>query len=244
MEKDFIKQFNESIQIPMIFLAIIWIIKASEELLGIQLSFMGVHPRNIDGILGIVTSPLVHGDWKHLISNSLPIFALVTILFLFYKKVAMRSLILIYVGTGLFVWLFAREYSHNELTGATRQVWHIGASGVVYGLISFLFFTGIFRRNLKSIVIALIILVAYGGSFLGILPNQEGVSWESHLIGGFVGIFVAFLYRNEVEETEEKVIVLEEEEGAHYFNRDVFELTKRERESRDRDNDWTSNQTW
>jgi len=95
--------------------------------------------------------------------------------------VGMTSFFMIYIITGFSVWLFG------------RSVYHIGASGVVYGLISFIFWSGVFRRNLKSIVLALIVIILYSGYLGGIVPNKEGISWESHLLGGIVGIVVASL---------------------------------------------------
>ena len=108
----------------------------------------------------------------------------------------------------------------------------MGASGVVYGLVSFLFWTGIFRRNLKSIILSLAILVMYGGYFHGIVPTKEGVSWESHLFGGLVGIFTAYLFKNvrEDDETERPDPWADERGKEEYFlPRDTFEMTKQER---------------
>jgi membrane associated rhomboid family serine protease len=111
-----------------------------------------------------------------------------------------------------------------------RPVYHIGASGVVYGLIAFIFWTGIFRRNIKSVILALIMLFMYSPMFAGILPNQPGVSWESHLLGGIAGILVAWLFKNEIEQDEEPVESQLEDSGTEYFfNRDVFEKTLSER---------------
>jgi hypothetical protein len=139
----------------------------------------------------------------------------------FYRKVALPSYIVIQLFTGFAVWIFA------------RPSYHIGASGVVYGLVSFVFWSGVFRRNIKSIVLALIIVVMYSGYFYGILPNKEGVSWESHLFGGIVGIFTAFLFKNIQEEDEKEVVysweLEEEEEGGYFLPRDIFEKTKEER---------------
>jgi len=138
----------------------------------------------------------------------------------FYRKVAFSSIFLIYLLTGIGVWAFGRAH-----------VFHIGASGVVYGLVSFVFWTGIFRRNLKSVVLALMVTILYSGYFLGILPNQEGISWESHLIGGIVGILVAFLFKNsiEIDEHKEDPWLNEDEKPDYFLPRDIFEKTKEER---------------
>ena len=138
----------------------------------------------------------------------------------FYKRVAIPTIFIITIFTGFTVWLFARES------------YHVGASGVVYGLVSFLFWTGVFRRNLKSIVLSLVVLTVYGGYFHGIVPSKEGVSFESHLFGALVGIFTAFLFKNtkELDEAEEESPWEEaDEERQYYFPRDLFEKTKMQR---------------
>ena len=145
---------------------------------------------------------------------------------------------MIYLLTGLSVWLFG------------RSVFHIGLSGVVYGLVSFVFWNGIFRRNIKSIILALIVTFLYSGFFMGILPNQEGISWESHLLGGLIGIFTSFWYKDEIEKDEQKVVPSWErepqKEETFFLNRDIFEKTKEERlkEKDDDFSDWFSSGTW
>jgi membrane associated rhomboid family serine protease len=103
--------------------------------------------------------------------------------------------------------------------------YHIGASGVVYGMVSLVFWTGIFRRNMKSVVLALIMLVLYAGYFAGIVPGKEGISWESHLLGAVAGILMAWVYKKDIEVDEIPEIIAEEEEEEKEFflPRDVFE---------------------
>ena len=141
------------------------------------------------------------------------------ILFWFYPKIAFKSFVWIYFMSGLGVWIFAAPYTY-----------HIGASGIVYGMVSLVFWSGIFRRNIKSIVLALIILVLYAGYFGGIVPGQVGISWESHLLGGIAGILIAWLYRGDIEEDEIPVAVEEdeEEEKEYFLPRDIFEVKREE----------------
>ncbi|MGB5849684.1 MAG: rhomboid family intramembrane serine protease [Ignavibacteriaceae bacterium] len=160
-----------------------WIIYLITLALNLDLSRMGILPRDMIGILGIISGPIVHANFSHLLSNTMPLLILGWTIFFFYSKVSYKSFLVIYVLTGLFVWLFA------------RQVYHIGASGIVYGFASFLFFSGIFRRDNKSIAIALIVTFLYGGIVWGVLPGQKGISWESHLFGGIAGIITAFIFR-------------------------------------------------
>jgi len=160
-----------------------WMVYLISLSLNLDLSRMGILPRDMIGILGIISGPVVHANFSHLLSNTMPLLILGWAIFFFYPKVSYKSFIVIYVLTGLFVWLFA------------RQVYHIGASGIVYGFVSFLFFSGIFRRDNKSIAIALIVTFLYGGIVWGVLPGQKGISWESHLFGGIAGIITAFIFR-------------------------------------------------
>ena len=163
-----------------------WIVEISEQVLGVSFSRLGVLPRSPNGVAGIFLSPFLHGEWKHIVSNSLPFFVLSSILFLAYRNMSYVVFISIYVLTGLFVWLLAR--------GGT---YHIGASGLVYGLFGFIFFSGIFRMDLKSIGISLIVAFFYGGMVYGVFPGQPGISWESHLLGAVAGAGLAYAFRNE-----------------------------------------------
>lgn len=173
----------------------------------------------MEGLPAILTAPLIHGSFEHLFYNSVSFLILSAILFWFYPKIAIKSFVLIYLLSGLGVWIFAAPYTY-----------HIGASGIVYGMVSLLFWSGIFRRNIKSIVLALIILVLYAGYFGGIVPGKEGISWESHLLGAIAGILLAWAYKSNVEEDEIIVVVddEEEEEKNYFLPRDVFEEKKRE----------------
>lgn len=217
---NFSRQFRESLNFPLVFLGIMWAIHLLKTVLDVNLVQFGVYPRVPQGLKGILFSPLIHSDWHHLISNSVPFLVLSVMIFFFYSRVAVRSFILIYVLTGLAVWLFG------------RRVFHIGASGVVYGLLAFVFWTGIFRRSLKSIVLALIVTFLYSGYFMGVLPNQEGISWESHLLGALSGVFTAFWYKNEIEADELPEPPSWEEEEAdppkYFLDRNVFDRKKGE----------------
>lgn len=218
-----------SIRLPLRFVALLWVIHAVQVMLGIDLGYLGLYPREIFGLRGIVTAPLLHGDWGHLLSNSVPLLMMGIMILFFYRRVAMGAFTMIYLLTGILVWIFG------------RPVFHIGASGLVYGFVAFVFWSGIFRRNLKSIVLSLIVVFYYGSMFLGILPGQEGISWESHLLGAVAGIIAAFWYKNTIEEDERPRTYSWEEhpqelEQEYFLDRDVFEKTKQERlrESRSR----------
>ena len=169
---------------PLLFPIAMWVVYLLALILNEDFSRLGLLPRNLIGLLGIITSPLIHADFSHLISNTIPLVILGWILFSFYPKVAVVLFFFIYLITGLFVWIFA------------RPVYHIGASGVVYGFVSFLFFSGIFRRDNTSIALALVITFLYGGLVWGMIPGWKGISWESHLFGAVTGLIAAYLFRN------------------------------------------------
>lgn len=213
-----------SVKFSLGFIVVIWCVHLFQFVSTIDLGFLGVRPRVLYGLRGILFSPLIHGDFQHLISNSAPMIVLMTMIKFFYPRVAWRSFIMVYVLSGLAVWLLA------------RPVFHIGASGVVYGLVSFVFWSGIFRRNIKSVVLALIVTFLYSGILAGVVPGQEGISWESHLLGGFVGIFVAYWYKEEIEKDEKPQPLpdwkLQEEnplDRPFFLDKDVFNKTKEQR---------------
>lgn len=147
-----------------------------------KLPFM-VIPGDTRGLLGILTSPLFHDGKFHLSMNSGPFFMFMLGLFYFYRKVAVRALIGMWVTTGIWVWILAP----HEPT--------LGVSGVLYGLGAFLFFSGVFRRDYRSVVIALVVAVIYGSMIQGLFPGERGVSWESHLFGAIAGMAMAFYFR-------------------------------------------------
>lgn len=203
---------------PIAFVLLIWVIHFMQIILGTSLVKLGIFPGTLDGLPGILTSPLIHGSWDHLFYNSISFLILGSIIFWFYPRIALRSFMLLYVISGLGVWAFAQSNSY-----------HIGASGLVYGMVSLVFWNGVFRRNLKSTVLALIILILYAGYFGGIVPGKEGISWESHLLGALAGIGLAWVYKNDVEEDEIPEPPMEEEEKEFFLRRDTFQVTLAER---------------
>lgn len=177
------KKFIDSILYPVLFVILIWLIKIIEFLFGFDLTMLGLFPRSITGLIGIITFPLIHSNLDHLMSNTLPFLLLGTGIFYFYPNCSKKVITIIYIFTGIFVWLFA------------RPAFHIGASGLIYGFASFLFFSGIIRRDTRSITLSLLVTFLYGGLIWGVLPLDNHVSWEGHLFGGMVGLISAFIFR-------------------------------------------------
>lgn len=182
MEK---KIFRYSLFVPIIFLLIIWLIKLAEVTFDTSFYELGMYPRNIKGITGILFSPLLHGSFKHLIGNSSTFLVLGTALFFFYRNLAMRIFLLNYFMSGIFLWLGGRE------------VWHIGSSGIIYGLTAFLLLSGILRNDVRLLTISLIVTFLYGSFFWGLFPTEDGISWDGHLMGALSGSMLALVYHRQ-----------------------------------------------
>lgn len=191
-------KFREGAIYSIGIVAFLWIIKLAELQSGTDLSYLGILPRTLKGSVGIFTSAFVHGDFKHLISNSFPLLILLCGVVYFYNGIAKRVILLIYALTGIAVWVLARD------------AYHIGASGVVYGLVSFLFFIGLLRRDAGSIAISMTVIFLYSGMLYGLFPNNPEVSYESHIIGSIAGAVTAFVFRRIALKKAEPVLILEE----------------------------------
>jgi membrane associated rhomboid family serine protease len=187
----------KSVLLPMLFVAALWLVKAAEVGFGIRLDEWGVFPRTLPGLKGIITSPFIHGDWQHLFSNSVPMIVLGTLLIYFYEEMWLRAFLWIYLLSGFWLWLSGRE------------AYHIGASGIVYGLSAFLFFSGIIRRHTGLMAVSLVVVFLYGGLVWGIFPLFVKMSWEAHLSGLMAGTLMAFYFRK--EGTQRKVYEWDDE---------------------------------
>ena len=179
--------FRNSVLIAAAFTLLLWIIKAVEWSFGLNFAPYGIFPRTLRGLTGILAGPLIHGDLFHLLSNTMPLLMLGAGLFYFYRRVAAEVSVWIYLFSGFWVWLLGRE------------AYHIGVSGIIYGLAAFLLFGGIFQRNRRLMAVSLAVLFLYGGLAYGLMPSREDprISWESHLLGALVGFVLAVYFRKE-----------------------------------------------
>jgi len=197
----FRKKLLLSLFIPGLIVFFMWLVKSVELLFGADLSHLGIYPLEVKGLPGIFLSPLIHDDFKHLISNSIPLIVLGTGIFYFYSDVAVKVVLWIYFLTGLFVWFVGRE------------AWHIGASGLVYGFASFLFFSGIIRKYFRLIALSLLVVFLYGSMIWGMFPDfYVNVSWEGHSMGFVSGILLAIWFRNDGPQPPVYEWMTEEEE--------------------------------
>tara|TARA_X000000950_G_scaffold70748_1_gene87782 strand:- start:3533 stop:4159 length:627 start_codon:yes stop_codon:yes gene_type:complete len=202
----------KSLKFSAIILIIIWSVKIFEIIFDYDFTEYGVLPRNFNGLIGILFSPLIHSDVNHLLSNSLPVIILCLLIFNFYSQIAKKIFIYLYFISGLWLWCFGRES------------FHIGASGLIYAMASFLFFSGILRKNSQLSAVALLVIFIYGGLFWGLFPIHKNVSWEGHLTGFIAGILVSFICRKDGPKRKKYNWEIEEDlevnnnEPNHYIN--------------------------
>lgn len=182
-----LKKLKTALVIPVFFLIITFTLKLVETIEGFSLVELGVRPLSFEGLPGILLSPLVHSGWDHFFANAVPLFVLGVSLFYFYRGISVKVFIFIYLLTGLWVWLGARD------------AWHIGASGVIYGLAAFLLVSGFLRNYIPLMAISLMVVFLYGSMIWGIFPLKWNVpySWESHLWGTVAGTALAVIYRKQ-----------------------------------------------
>lgn len=171
--------------VPLRVVFFMWLVFTVEFLYQIDLGWLGIRPRTLTGLIGVLTAPLVHGSLSHLISNTLPLVFLGAVLYFFYPRIAGSVFLRCYLITNALVWLFSPRVSY-----------HIGASGLVYGLSAFLIFFGLLRWDFWSLLISVVVFLMYGGIFYGIFPDNPHVSWESHLAGALVGLGSAYGFKD------------------------------------------------
>ena len=188
------RKFLGSLIVPLLIVAVMWVVKIIEVSYGVSFSRYGVAPRSLHGLVGILTLPFLHANWEHLLSNSVPILVLGTALYYCYPTLANRVLLITYLASGLFTWCIGQPEST-----------HIGASALVYGLNLFLIASGFIRGNRLLIVISLIMVFLYGDFFWDMIPSlaiPQRISWEGHLSGAIIGVLLAIFLRKEGPQKE------------------------------------------
>ena len=201
-------KFNKRILlIPSIAVFSIWLIYFIEIKFGFNFNHFGVFPKTVSGLRGIIFSPFIHSTFKHLFNNSVPLFVMLVSLFYFYQKIAIKVLLFGIFFTGILTWSFA------------RPSYHIGASGVVYLLVSFIFFSGIFRKYYRLVALSLAVVFLYGSMIWYIFPTEERISWEGHLSGFLVGFFFSIIFKQKGPQPE-KFVFSENKEFELLFDED------------------------
>ncbi|PTX21337.1 membrane associated rhomboid family serine protease [Pontibacter mucosus] len=174
--------FGYSFLPGLLFVALMWLVSFLSYLTHVNLAFLGIMPRNFLGLIGVFLGPLIHGDLLHLLSNTFPLVLLSGFILYMHRRVALKVVVLVYLLSGLLTWFIG------------RQAYHIGASGVVYGLAGYLLFNGFLRQNRGAMAVSLAVLFLYSGLFYGIFPGEERVSWEGHLAGLLSGLVAAITF--------------------------------------------------
>jgi membrane associated rhomboid family serine protease len=166
------------------FVGLLWLIRLVDVIFDLRLFRFSVYPRELEGLWGILFAPLIHGSWVHLFANTLPFFVLGTALLYGYPRSAMIAVPIIYFGSSLGVWCFA------------RSSYHVGASGLTHGLMFFIFIIGVLRRDKLSMALAMLVYFLYGGMIWGIFPSNPEISFEYHFFGALLGTILAYFLRN------------------------------------------------
>lgn len=164
---------------PLFAVLSIWTVFWAELRLGVNLNHLGIYPRTVSGLKGIAFSPFIHGSVEHLYNNTIPLAVLISFLFHFYGQKALRVLLWGVLISGMLTWSIGRP-SH-----------HIGASGIIYVLASFIFFKGIFAKHYRLVALSLVVVFIYGSMIWYIFPIKEDISWEGHLAGFITGLLLA-----------------------------------------------------
>ena len=196
------RQLRRAFFIVSCFALLLWLIKLMEMLLALDLARYGVYPGRPSGLLGILWAPLIHGSLSHLFANTAPIIILGTALLYGYPKSARIVLPVIYFGSGFGVWLFARES------------YHIGASGLSFGMLFFVFTIGTLRWDKRAIALSMALFFLYGSMVWGIFPGDPRISFESHLFGAAIGAALAVILKNHDPAPPRKQYSWEGEEDA------------------------------
>jgi membrane associated rhomboid family serine protease len=174
--------FRLAARLALGFVAVLWLIPTLGW--GLELERFGVRPRQWIGLPGILFAPMLHAGFMHLIANSIPLLVLGTTMLLLYPTASFRVLPALYLGPGMAVWLFGKEGVH------------VGASGLVYGLVSYIFVAGLIRRDRRAIAASMLVAFMYGTLIWGVLPIRVGVSWETHLAAALIGVSMAIMLRH------------------------------------------------
>ena len=192
------RKFIYSAVFPFIFVLVIVTVKIIELYFDTSFVRMGILPREVSGLKGVLLAPFIHGDWNHVFNNSLLLLILGWAMFYFYRSLAPKVILYSFLLAGLYTWISA------------RTAYHIGASGLVYALFGFLFISGFLRKYIPLVALSFLVAFLYGSLIWGILPWDKSISWEGHFWGLFIGLVLAFVYRK--QGPQRKVFVWPEEE--------------------------------
>ena len=171
---------------PVLFIMIIWVVFWFEVRFNVNFNEFGVYPRTITGLRGVVFSPFIHSSIQHLYHNTVPLFVLSAAVFYFYHRIAWKVILYGILISGVLTWCIGRPANH------------IGASGLIYVLMSFTLFKGIFSKHFRLIALSLLVVFLYGSMIWYVFPVKENMSWEGHLSGLLTGLLFALIFRKSI----------------------------------------------
>jgi membrane associated rhomboid family serine protease len=174
------------------FVALLYVIEIWDNLTGHHLDQNGIRPLETDGLWGIVLAPLLHANWGHLVANTGPALVLGFLMTLLGLSRFIYATAIVWIVGGFGTWLIG-NVGAPTYNGMQIETNHIGASGLIFGWLTFLIVFGFFTRKVWEIVVGVIVLFVYGGVLLGMLPGTLGVSWQGHMCGAIAGVFAAYL---------------------------------------------------
>jgi len=220
-------RFSNSVLVaPLLAVLLIWFVFWMELSFQTNLNDFGLYPRRFSGLRGILFSPFIHGSLEHLYNNTIPLALLLASLFYFYREVALKVLLIGVLFSGLITW------------GIGRPSYHIGASGIIYLLASFIFFKGIFAKHYRLVALSLVVVFIYGSLLWYIFPMKDGISWEGHLGGFLTGLALAFFvkasipspkkfaWEHENYNEEEDEFLKHFDENGNFIEMDIEETSK------------------
>ena len=174
-------KIRKNIQIAVVVVSVPWLVYVIDLVVPVDLRLYGLRPRHLEGLWGIVCAPLLHVNYVHLVANTGALFAVLMVSLAFSRKLTAVAILVISILGGGLVWLF----------GQSNTV-HIGSSGIIFGLIGFLVFIGVFRREWRALAISVLIFFLYGGAVFSLLYDIPGISWEGHAFGFLCGVLAAW----------------------------------------------------
>ena len=177
------RNFKLALEIALALTGFLWLILFVDNFMGLELTRFGLRPGQLKGLIGLLTAPLLHGGVEHLFSNTAPLIVSLTTILYLYPGSSVRVIPVIWLGSGMLAWIIGRPSLH------------FGASGFVYGLLAFVFVSGILRLDMRSVAVSVMVWFLYGSMIWGVLPIRPNMSWELHLGGAILGVALAIVFR-------------------------------------------------
>jgi len=193
MQPNQFKYSTGVIAYPILFVLVIWLVFWYQVRIDSSIKSFGVYPQTLKGLRGVIFSPFIHGSITHIYHNTIPLFVLSTALFYFYRAISWKVIVYGILLSGLITWCIGRPANH------------IGASGLIYVLVSFIFFKGVFAKHYRLIALSLLMVFLYGSMIWYVFPVKQGISWEGHLAGLITGFVFALVFKKQIAKPERYV---------------------------------------